>query len=313
MSGRHHRFSPVANHLLALMDGDRTVEEIWDAINTYLGDDAPTQGEMIQLLARLHVAEVMVCDTLPDTEELFERFTQHARSIMRQRMSSPLYVRVPLIDPDAFLERWLHVVRPLFTRVGLALWLGMVGLATLAAARHWPELLDAGAERFIDPRQLLLLVITYPVVKAIHEFGHAFATKVWGGPVHEMGVTFLVFMPIPYVDASSASAFGDKRKRMLVGAAGVMVELGLAALALLLWLSVEPGAVRMIAYNVVMIGGLSTLLFNGNPLLRFDGYYVLADALELPNLARRSTDYLGYLLQNLDVPRPPFALADIGH
>jgi putative peptide zinc metalloprotease protein len=298
MSGRHHRFSPAANHIMALMDGNRTVDEIWNEANTYLGDDAPAQGAMIRLLAKLHVAEIMACDATPDTEELFARFTQYRRSIMRQRFASPLNVKIPLVDPDAFLERWLPFARPAFSRFGMLAWVLLIAVGALSAATNGSALLEAGAERFVDPIQFVSLLLTYPIVKAIHEFGHAFATKVWGGPVHEMGITFLVFMPIPYVDASAASSFGDKRKRMIVGAAGVMVELGLASLALFLWLHVEPGIVRSIAYDVLVIGGLSTLLFNGNPLLRFDGYYVLADALELPNLHQRSSEYLGYLFQH---------------
>ncbi|MEE8475418.1 MAG: hypothetical protein V3T01_08715, partial [Myxococcota bacterium] len=90
----------------------------------------------------------------------------------------------------------------------------------------------------------------------------------------------------------SASVFPEKRRRMLVGAAGILVELVLGALALIVWLNTEPGIVRSIAYNVVWIGGASTLLFNGNPLLRFDGYYVLSDMLEIPNLDARSNQYL---------------------
>ena len=85
---------------------------------------------------------------------------------------------------------------------------------------------------------------------------------------------------------------------MTVAAAGMAVELFVAALALFLWLNVESGRVSAIAYNVMLIGGVSTLLFNGNPLLRYDGYYVLADWIEIPNLAQRSTRYLGYLLQH---------------
>jgi putative peptide zinc metalloprotease protein len=118
-----------------------------------------------------------------------------------------------------------------------------------------------------------------------------------GGEVHEIGIMFLVFMPVPYVDVSSAWGFRDKRRRMLVGAAGIAVEMFLGALALFVWLSVEPGVVHVVAYNVMLISGVSTLLFNGNPLLRFDGYYVLADALEIPNLGSRSNKYLGYLVQ----------------
>ncbi|NIS87018.1 MAG: hypothetical protein GWN88_18950, partial [Nitrospinaceae bacterium] len=99
------------------------------------------------------------------------------------------------------------------------------------------------------------------------------------------------------VEASCASAFREKRRRMAVDAAGIMVELFLAAVALFVWIYVETGIVHAIAYNVILIGGVSTLLFNGNPLLRFDGYYFLSDALEIPNLGSRSTNYIGYLIQ----------------
>ena len=113
--------------------------------------------------------------------------------------------------------------------------------------------------------------------------------------MHEIGILFLVFLPVPYVDASAASVFPEKHRRMLVSGAGIAVELFLAALGLFVWIAVEPGLVRHIAYGVMLVGGLSTLLFNGNPLLRFDGYYALADAIEIPNLDSKAKQYLGAL------------------
>jgi putative peptide zinc metalloprotease protein len=115
--------------------------------------------------------------------------------------------------------------------------------------------------------------------------------------VHEMGIMLLVFSPVPYVDASASSAFPSKWQRMVVGAAGMIVELVIASLAMFVWVSVEPGTVRMLAYNTTMIAGISTVLFNANPLLRFDGYYILADLLEIPNLRQRANQYLGYLCE----------------
>ncbi len=144
---------------------------------------------------------------------------------------------------------------------------------------------------------LLLLALTYPIVKALHELGHAYAAKVGGGEVHEMGLLLLVFFPMPYVDASASSAFRGRGERAVVGAAGIMVELALAALAMILWLQLEPGFLRAAAFNVMLIGGVSTVLFNGNPLLRFDGYYVLSDLIEIPNLDARAKRYLLYVTQ----------------
>jgi len=279
------------------MDGRRSMEEVWEAAGTHLGDDMPTQDQIIQLLGQLHAADVLQCDITPDSEELFQRHQRSERSKWQRRLWTPMAVRLPLLDPDGFLERGLGVVRPLFGWLGLILWLGVVGSAAFLAGAHWPELTENVIDRALAPQNLLVLWLTYPLVKGLHELGHGFATKVWGGEVHEMGLMFLVLMPVPYVDASAASAFRSKHRRMVVGAAGILVEMFLAALALFTWINVEPGALRTAAYNVMLIGGVSTLFFNGNPLLRFDAYYVLADAVEIPNLAARANKYIGYLVQ----------------
>jgi len=293
-TGRCHRLSPTTYQLAGLMDGERTAQEIWDLASARLGDDAPTQDETIRLLGLLHTADVLICDAPPDTTELLRRQQRREAQEWWRRFSNPLSIRVGLLDPDHFLERWLPAVRPLFSPVALVFCGLLIGAALLLAGAHGAELSE-GALTLLEPRNLLLMWILYPLIKAFHEFGHAFATKYWGGEVHDIGVLFLVFFPIPYVDASAASAFSDKWKRMAVGAAGVGVELVLASLALFVWLSVEPGLVASIAFDIMVIGGASSLFFNGNPLLRFDGYYVLADAIEIPNLSSRSKDYLTYL------------------
>jgi putative peptide zinc metalloprotease protein len=117
---------------------------------------------------------------------------------------------------------------------------------------------------------------------------------------------FLVFAPVPYVDASAASEFRSKWQRAFVGAAGMIVEVFVAALALYVWLAVEQGFVRALAYNVMLIAGVATVLFNGNPLLRYDGYYILSDVLEIPNLAQRATSYWGYLFERYAVRTEDF-------
>lgn len=297
LSGRFYRFSTAAYQLIGLLDGKRTMHEIWELAASRLGDDAPGQEEVIRLLSQLHSADVLQSDVPPDSLELFQRYQRQERMRWKQRFWSPLALRFPLFDPEKLLNAWLPYVRPLFSWLGFFVWLGIIVTGIIVTSMNWPELTGNFADRVLAPQNLLLLWLTYPLVKALHELGHAFATKVWGGEVHEIGIMLLVFMPVPYVDASAASAFREKRKRMVVGAMGIMTELLLAVLALFIWLSAEYGMVRGIAYNVMLIGGVSTLFFNGNPLLRFDGYYVLADALEMPNLGKRSNQYLGYLIQ----------------
>jgi putative peptide zinc metalloprotease protein len=296
-SGRAHRLSPAAHWVLGFMDGRRTVQEIWDLANERLADRAPTQDECIRLLGQLHAADAMICDASPDSRELFRRHARQEAMKLRQRLWSPLAVRLPLWDPDAFLGATLPWVRPLFTPLAFLLWLGLVVAGTVLAAMHIEAIGQSVFDRALAPGNLAVLWLVYPLVKALHELGHGYAVKLKGGEVHEIGVMFLVLIPVPYVDASAASGFRDKHERMLVGAAGVMVELALAALALIVWLNVEEGAVHAVAWNVMLIGGVSTLLFNGNPLLRFDGYYVLCDWLEIPNLGTRANRHIGYVIQ----------------
>lgn len=297
LSGRQHRFSPAAHYVIGLMDGRRTFQQIWEIATEHLGDDAPTQDEMIRLLGQLHGSDLLLCDVPPDSAELFQRHQKHRRLKWKQQWLSPFSLRFPLWDPERFLERWRFLAVPVFGWAGAAVWLAVVGAAAVAGASHWTDLTENITDLVLAPSNLLLLFVVYPIIKFLHELGHAFATKRWGGEVHELGVMLLVFMPVPYVDASAASAFRDKKRRMTVGAAGMMVELFLAAIALFVWLNVEPGLVRSVAFNVILIGSVSTLFFNANPLLRFDGYFIFADAIEVPNLAARANQYLTYLVQ----------------
>ena len=296
-TGQFHRFSPEAYLLIAMMDGERALEQIWEAACARLGDDMPTQDEVIGLLGQLHRADVLQADMPPDILSMHERARETRRKKLLMQLRSPLGIRIPLLDPERMLNAGFPMLRPLLGRAGVALWLLTVMVAVVLAAMHWRPLTENLADRVLSLENLMLLWLVYPVVKGIHEFGHAFAVKRWGGEVHEMGIMLLVFMPVPYVDASAASAFREKRERMLVGAAGILVEMFLAAVAMIVWVSVEPGAVRAIAFNTMLIAGVSTLLFNGNPLLRFDAYYVLADYLELPNMGARGNRYLGYLIK----------------
>lgn len=295
-TGSFHRFSPAAGFLIGRMDGKRTVNELWENALEKLGDDAPGQQQALQLLGELHAADMLQCNLPPDSLEVFERCRHTRRRDWKQRLLNPLSLRVPLFDPERLLTRILPWVRPLFGWAGLCIWLTVIAIAVVVAGLHWEAITENILDRTLNPWNLLILVVTYPFVKLLHELGHACATRVWGGEVHEMGIMFLVLMPIPYVDASAATAFHEKRKRIIVSAAGMMVELLLAAMALFVWINVETGIVSAVAYNVMLIGSVSTVFFNGNPLLRFDGYYMLADMIEIPNLATRANRYLSYLV-----------------
>jgi len=297
-TGRFQRFTPAAYLLIGLMDGERTVDEIWREVRFRLGDDAPTQEEIIRLLSQLHSVDVLQCNVPPDTEELLKRFGKRQSSKWKQNIRNPLAMRFSLLDPERFLNRFRLLGRIVFSWLGAILWLAVVGTGIFLAGVHWPELTENITDRVLAPKNLVLMWLTFPFLKSFHEFGHAFAIKKFGGEVHEMGVMLLVLTPVPYVDASSASAFRNKWERVMVGASGMAVEIFIAAIALFFWINVEPGTIRSLLYNMIFIAGISSLLFNGNPLLRYDAYYMLGDLLEIPNFGPRGLQYLGYLAQH---------------
>jgi len=294
---RFHRFSPAAYAFIGLMDGQRTVQDIWELSSTKLGDDAPTQPEVVQLLSQLHAADVLQCDIPPDIAELLHRHERTQQKKWQRRLMSIFAWQFPLFDPERLLQTFVSLVRPFFGWGGAVLWLCIVIPAVLIGAAHWSDLTANIIDRMTTPQNLVLLWFLFPIIKALHEFGHAFAVKVFGGEVHEMGMMVLVLSPVPYVDASASSAFPSKWQRAFVGAAGMIVELVIASVAMFVWVSAEPGTVRLLAYNTIMIAGISTVMFNANPLLRFDGYYILADLIEIPNLRQRANQYLGYLCE----------------
>lgn len=293
--GRYHRLSQSAHAIVASMDGSHTVEALWEQANTKADDDACTQNDLVDLLVQLHAADLLQADVTPDSAALFERFKKKRREKLKQWLVNPLSLKIPLVNPEPYLQRWAPAFYWCFTKLGLVLWLMIVLPALVLAGQNWNVLTNGLSDQVLSSSNLLVMAFVYPVVKLLHELGHAVATKAWGGKVHEMGLMFLVFAPVPYVDASASSSFPSKYQRAIVAAAGMLTELLLAALAMYVWLITEPGIVRAVAFNTMFIAGVSTLVVNGNPLLRYDGYYILSDLIEIPNLAQRGQKYCTYL------------------
>lgn len=296
-SGQFHRFTPTANVVVGLLNGQRTMQEIWEIACDRLGDDVPSQDEIISLISQLHKADVLQGDITPDIGEVEKRKVAAIRNRIKQYFKNPLSLRFPLVDPDRLLNLLTPLVRPFFSWFGAIVWLLVVGASLGVAATHWNELTENVVDNVFATENLVIMWFVYPLVKLFHEFGHAFATKVRQGEVHEMGVMLLVLVPVPYVDATAATGFRSKWQRALVGSSGMMFEIFLAALAMFFWADAQPGVARAFAYNVILIAGVSTLVFNINPLLRFDGYYILSDLIEIPNLGARANQYFGYLLK----------------
>lgn len=297
LSSSHFRCTELVFQFIQCLDGSHNIEQAYQHCRALGGELAPEQADILKVIATLQIKDLLHGDMPVSVQDLYLRYNNHKRQQKMRIWSRPLSFKLSLWDPDKWLEKVTPLFAGIFKRSLLILCVSLIALGSSVAFGHWQALTEHFSMRFMDPQNLVLIWLLYPLVKFIHELGHAIATKYWGGEVHDMGVLFIVFMPVPYVDASTSHQFSDKHQRMLVAAAGIFIELLLAALGILFWLIMDDSIARDIAFNIALVAGLSTLFVNGNPLLRFDGYYVFSDAIEIPNLASRSSKYLGYLCQ----------------
>ncbi len=303
-SNQFFRVDETAYHFVALLDGQRSVADAWAIANQHLGDSAPTQGEVIQLLGQLYSSNLLHAEMPPDSEQMFERYRKRVRREVGSYLLNFLFARIPLIDPQRMLDKWVGLVGWIFTPIGFAIWLLIVGAGFYQLTGHWSELWrGASPEVFLEGQNLVLLYFTFAIIKAFHELGHAFSCVYFGKKtgipttVHTIGIMLMVLAPVPYVDASSSWMLRSKWQRAVVGAAGMYVELTIASLAAFIWTHTTDPLIQSIAYNAMVISSVSTVIFNANPLLRFDGYYILSDLLEIANLAQRSKQYLYFIVR----------------
>ncbi len=296
LMGQSHRLTPAAYSIAAGMDGTATVQDLWISACADFGEEAPSQDQVIRLIAQLHSADLVQSDLNPDGEEIRERYAKQKHKAWLRSFTNPLSIRIPVLDPNDFLNATVWLVRPFIGLFGLLMWMMIVGAACVVASMNWSTLTENVSDRVMASDSLVLLALVYPVTKLFHELGHGYVAKSFGAEVHDAGVMLLVGYPVPYVDASGASAFRSKARRIAVGAGGMLFEVLLAALALFGWILVEPGTMRTLLFNVMFIAGVSTVIFNINPLLRYDGYFMLADLLEIPNFGIHANRHWAYLV-----------------
>lgn len=308
-SNQFYRLNPIAHEMVSLLDGTRTVESVWNDALSRHADNAPTQGEVIELLGQLYNSNLLAVDATPEVDQLLRRGRERTRKKVQGQLIGLMYLKMRLFNPDRYLA-WIEpILRPLLNRWGFLAWAAFL-IASIVLLIPHADALRAGVESSIAPANWGWLIAMFVLAKAVHETGHGVICKRFKGQVPEFGFMLLVLIPSPYVDASSCWAFPSKWRRMAVGAGGMIFELFLAAIASFVWRGTGEGQlVHQLAYNVMFTAGISTILFNANPLMRFDGYYILSDLLEVPNLMQRSMNMVKYLFQKhvyrLRQARPP--------
>ncbi|HET6787875.1 MAG TPA: hypothetical protein VFH49_07940, partial [Aquabacterium sp.] len=305
--GQRCRLNQQAYDIAARMDGTLSIDALWSRLDQAAHDSAgqahrepPSQDEMVQVLELLIRHRLLSFDHVPDFGTILS--SAQGLGVEQSRAAdleltndpgarppnTPWNWRIRLGSPQRWLEQHASWAHALFSPWGMLLW----SLLTVGLLAGWvlnaAALQDHAQTWMATPGHVLLSLLLYPVIKAVHEAAHALALTRWGGQVRECGITLMMLMPVPYVDASAAHGFAQRYQRVIVSAAGIMAELSMAALGLGLWVWSEPGGWHNLGFVVWFMACTSTLLFNGNPLQRLDGYHVLTDALQLPNLAVRS-------------------------
>jgi putative peptide zinc metalloprotease protein len=312
ISLHYFRFRPEEYALLEMLDGDASLERLKDDFEARFPPRRITVDELARFVATLHRSGLVIGDRPGQGPQLFERRRQRKWKEWVAWISNVMALRFRGIDPDWLLEKmnpWLGwIFSPAAILAGLAfaasaLLLVLVNFETFRS--KLPEF-----NQFFAAGNWLYLAIALGVTKVIHEFGHGLSCKYYGGECHEMGVMLLVFTPCLYCDVSDSWMLPNKWKRAAIGAAGMYVEVVMAAVATYLWWNSHAGVFNQICLDVMFVSSVSTILFNANPLLRYDGYYILSDVLEIPNLRQKANSILGRIASHwclgIKQPEDPF-------
>jgi putative peptide zinc metalloprotease protein len=246
-----------------------------------------TPEEVLGLAHYLRIHDLLAGDDPATVARLTWRLETGRKGWLHKAVHGYLFFRVPLLRPDRFLSATAGWVEPLYS----AAWrrtvvaVGLIGL--FLASRQWDAFVG-GLSGLASWEGAAELAVSLAVIKTLHEFGHAYTAKRYGCPVPTMGIAFLVMWPVLYTDTTHAYRLTSRRRRLEVAGAGVMVELVIAALATFAWALLPPGSLRDAAQTAAVVSWIGTLAINLNPMMRFDGYYLLADALNIPNLQDRA-------------------------
>jgi len=306
-TARHlfYRIGVEEYQLLAHLNQVDSLEELLEKCNR-TGDTALSLEQAMTVL-NWAAARELLQSSGPD--QLHARLEQDRQTRRMRRLGNINLVsfKIPLGNPDPILKKITPWLMFLTSPAMLLLWLvgGVVALATLAG--HWQQF-QARNIGFFSPANLALLWLIWLGLKIIHELFHALVCYRYGGHIQEAGILFILFMPFTYVDATSSWNFPSRWQRLHVAFAGIFAELGIAWIALLLWAHDPDSTTGLLAHRTVLVAGISSLLFNGNPLMRFDGYYMLSDLVAIPNLyqlgLQSSREQLARLFLNLRGPSP---------
>ncbi|NCX97928.1 MAG: hemolysin D [Planctomycetia bacterium] len=312
ISLHYFRFRPEEYALLEMLDGQASLDSLKEQFEERFPPRRITVEELARFVSTLHRSGLVIGDRTGQGPQLFERRRQRKWKEWVAWISNIMSLRFRGIDPDRMLE-WLSPwLGWIFSPAAIAVFMGFALSALMLVLVNFDVFRAKLPEfhQFFASGNWLYLAVALGVTKVIHEFGHGLSCKYYGGECHEMGVMILVFTPCLYCDVSDSWMLPNKWKRAAIGAAGMYVEVIMAAIATYLWWNSHPGVFNQLCLDVMFVSSVSTILFNANPLLRYDGYYILSDVLEIPNLRQKANTILGRLASKwclgIKQPEDPF-------
>lgn len=291
VSLRYYQIGDEERFILGCLDQRASLEEIRRRFMQTFSPKTISLRRLHEFLATLHEQGLIVSERSGQAAVLGSRRNRQRRDRFWSVLANPLAVRFRGIDPDRFLNWVYRCCRGLFTPMAFAASILLMLSALAVVALHPERLMTSLADfpAFCTPGNLTWLAVVILALKVLHELGHALACKHFGAECHELGLMLLVFAPCLYCNVSDAWTLPQRWKRIAISAAGMYMECTIAAVCALVWYASEPGPLHSIALKVMLVGSVSTVVFNGNPLLRYDGYYILSDLVEVPNLGQRAS------------------------
>jgi putative peptide zinc metalloprotease protein len=289
--------------LISLLDGKTSITQAIAKSAEVLQERAFVENEAMSVCHWLLESQLATCGGAAQGDRLATSARKQARIRMVSSIN-PMAMRLPLLNPDKFLSRIAPWCQWAFTRPAVIGWAIVCLIGMLVAAGHRVELVESSSV-LLDRDNWLKLALAWLVLKLLHESAHAVTCLHFGGTVPSAGVLLVLFTPLPFVDVTASWRFPSKWQRIATAAAGMYIEVFLASLALIVWSWTTNPILRHAMLNIAATAGLGSIAINGNPLMRFDGYYMLSDWLELPNLSASGQKYIASLFQRMLGLDPP--------
>ncbi len=310
---KYFRFEEEEFRLLQMIDGQMSPDQIKRKFEFDFSPQKISLQELFQFIGMLYRNALVVSEAPNQGQSLRHRAVENEKAKRWQSLTNIMAIRFKGFDPDDLLTAlnpwtaWFFTWPAFFA----VLLFGVGALSLIVTNFEAFQNKLPSFESFFAANNWFLLAVVLGTTKVLHEFGHGLACKRFGGRCHEMGLMFLVLTPCLYANVSDSWLLKSKWQRAFIAAAGMYVELVIASVAVFVWWFSMPGLVHHLALNVIVICSVSTLLFNANPLLRYDGYYILADVLEIPNLRQKATAMMnrvsGKLFLGIETAEDPFA------